>query len=143
MLFGRIPFEQAFFLHGSSYVLCLFKRPNKHKHQENKQMLRQTNRSKEQRNKYMQIYATSKNVRIAISWKWHFRSPKRKRETTFQYKVLPKTWENSPQNALLATQKLFFGHCFVQNARFLRIPSLPNLLIFLVDWGGIFDIFWP
>ena len=36
-----------------------------------------------------------KSARIAISRKRHFLSPKRKTETTFQYQVPPKTWENS------------------------------------------------
>ena len=63
-----------------------------------------------------------KSARIAISRKWHFRSPKRKNENTLQYKVPPKTWENSPQKPLLATRKWFFGHCYVQNVRFLKIP---------------------
>ena len=60
-----------------------------------------------------------------ISRKRHFRSLKRKAETTLQHKVPLNTRENSPQKPLLATRKWFYGHCQVQNARFLRIPSLP------------------
>ena len=51
-----------------------------------------------------------KIARIAISRKRHFRSPKRKNENTLQYKVPPKTWENSPQKPILAIRKWFFGH---------------------------------
>ena len=68
-------------------------------------------------------FVLRKNTRIAISRKQHFRSPKRKNENTLQYKVPPKTWENSPQKPLLATRKWFFGHCYVQNVRFLKKPQ--------------------
>ena len=69
-------------------------------------------------------------VRIAISRKRHFRSPKRKNENTLRYKVPPTTWENSPQKPLLATRKWFFGHCYVQNLRFLKILQCPHFEIF-------------
>ena len=65
-----------------------------------------------------------KIARIAISRKRHFRSPKRKNENTLQYKVPPKTWENSPQKPILAIRKWFFGHCYVQKYFFLtRTPT--------------------
>ena len=71
---------------------------------------------------YFGFSVLRKNARITISRKRHFRSPKQKNENTLQYKVPPKTWENSPQKPLLATRKWFFGHCYVQNVRFLKIP---------------------
>ena len=71
-------------------------------------------------------------VRIAIFRKRHFRSPKWKNENTLLYKVPPKTWENSPQKPLLATRKWFFGHCYVQNVRFLKILQCPDFEFFLV-----------
>ena len=54
-----------------------------------------------------------KIARIATSRKRNFRSPKRKSENTFQYKLPPKTWGKSPQKPLSATRKCFFGHCDV------------------------------
>ena len=81
-------------------------------------------------------------VRIAISRKQHFRSPKRKNKNTLQYKLPPKTWENSPQKPLLASRKWFFGHCYVQNVRFLENPSLPDFLIFCGDQCQLRSIFF-
>ena len=84
---------------------------------------------------------TKKNVKIvwiAISRKRHFRSPKRKNENTLLYKVPPKTWENSPQKPLLATRKWFFGHCYVQNVRFLKILQCPDFEIFFGDTWHLF-----
>ena len=62
-----------------------------------------------------------------------FEWPKRKNENTLQYKVPPKTWENSPQKPLLATRKWFFGHCYVQNVRFLKILQCPDFEFFFGD----------
>ena len=74
-------------------------------------------------------------MRIAISRKRHFRSPKRKNENTLQYKVPPKTWENSPQKPILAIRKWFFGHCYVQKYFFLtRIPT--KYLNSYIFWTG-------
>ena len=72
-----------------------------------------------------------KIVPIAISQKRHFRSQFRNSENTFQYKLPPKTWEKSPQKPLSATRKWFFGHCYVQNANFLKILSPPDFCTFM------------
>ena len=82
-----------------------------------------------------------KNARNAISWQRHFRSPKRKNENTLQYKVPPKTWENSPQKPILAIRKWFFGHCYVQKYFFLtRTPT--KYLNSYIFWTGSSRRFW-
>ena len=82
-----------------------------------------------------------KIARIAISRKRHFRSPKRKNENTLQYKVPPKTWENSPQKPILAIRKWFFGHCYVQKYFFLtRTPT--KYLNSYIFWTGSSRRFW-
>ena len=43
-----------------------------------------------------------------------------KNKNTLQYKIPPKTWENSPQKSLLATRKWFFGHFYVINVHILE-----------------------
>ena len=81
------------------------------------------------------------NERITISRKRHFRSPKRKNENTLQYKVPPKTWENSPQKPILAIRKWFFGHCYVQKYFFLtRTPT--KYLNSYIFWTGSSRRFW-
>ena len=70
-------------------------------------------------------FSNFSNSHIVISGKLKLNS-----KTTFQYKVPPKTWGNSPQKPLLDTQKCFFGHCYVQNVRFLKIPQCPDFEIF-------------
>ena len=46
-------------------------------------------------------------------------------------------WENSPQKPLLATRKWFFGHCYVQNAYFLKTLLIPDFEILWGEWTHI------
>ena len=61
----------------------------------------------------------------------------------FNIKYSPKPGKIHLRMHFWPLESSFLAIASYKTAVFLRIPSLPNLLIFLVDWGGIFDIFWP
>ena len=62
-----------------------------------------------------------KNARIAISRKRHFRSPKRKNGDHFyRPNYPPKCGKTHLRNHFWPLESGFFGHCYVQNVRFLK-----------------------
>ena len=61
------------------------------------------------------IFGTPKMAKMTPFWgfggyqKWHFRCPNQKSETTFQYKLAPKT-PKKPREPKSALEKMIFGH---------------------------------
>ena len=78
------------------------------------------------------IRGLRKIARIAISRKRHFLSPKRKNENTLQYKVPPKTWENSPQKPILPFESGFSAIATYKTYIFSKSPNGPILKFCLV-----------
>ena len=68
-----------------------------------------------------------KYARIAISRIRHFPSPKQKKENTLQYKVPPKTWENSPQKTTFDHLKVVFRPLLHTKRRFSQNLPMAQL----------------